>query len=87
MPKIAEEHYGDMRALYESGITLEGVGRHFGCSRYQVKGIMLSLGVEIRQTAFKRIPDPTLEEIKERAAEIRGKWIPQVEETTKTCLL
>ena len=48
------------------------IGHMFLCSRFQIRKILLSQGEQLRKgVVFDRVPDPTPEEIAERATALR----------------
>ena len=72
MASIPEDKWPLIVGEYQSDTTMGAIGHIYNCSRFQIRKILLAAGVELRKdTAFKRIPDPTPEEIAERAAAVR----------------
>ena len=57
---------------YEQGSAMGVIARKLGCSRTQVKQVLVSQGIEIRESAVKvRAVDPTPDEIIAMTAEFR----------------
>lgn len=77
-----------VKSLYLSGRNLSEIGRMYQCSMHTVRKLLVSLGVEIRGVAearrlwyqqnpsfkpYGRKPDPSPQEITERAREARAR--------------
>jgi AraC-like DNA-binding protein len=78
---VTTENWPSVCTEYKNGLSLEAIGRNFGCSRTYIKKILLECEIEIRPSIVPtRMVDPTLEEIAERALEERKKRIGVIDD-------